>query len=135
MITLKKRPLLSIPKPAKTGSDSESEDDEHKRSALPAAPKDFKIPWRKEPKPNSTDFFVLDTSGGAEETATELSSSTLEMQEPNVSYEENSPVVVDERVQKLLDKAVCGPSFEKNYAETANLIGRRAAKRLRKVIF
>ncbi|VDM59879.1 unnamed protein product [Angiostrongylus costaricensis] len=33
----------------------------------------------------------------------------------------------------MLDKAVCGPSFEKNYAGTAKLIGNRAAKRLRKL--
>ncbi|CAJ0606065.1 unnamed protein product [Cylicocyclus nassatus] len=131
MITLKKRPLISKPVLPKSQSDSESDGDESRDSALPIAPKGFKIPWRKEKsKQKSTDFFVLDTDG-AEETTTDSVPGVSEAKDND--GDSVAPVVIDERVQKLLDKAVCGPSFEKNYAETANLIGRRAAKRLRKI--
>ncbi|RCN35750.1 Fcf2 pre-rRNA processing [Ancylostoma caninum] len=134
MLTLKKRPLLSKPKQSVQESDSEDDDVGRKRSSLPAVSKDFKIPWRKEKQSNgSGDFFVLDTVGGAEEPPPESVPGSSENQISNMDVKESAPVVVDERVQRLLDKAVCGPAFEKNYAETASLNGRRAAKRLRKM--
>ncbi|RCN27856.1 hypothetical protein ANCCAN_26407, partial [Ancylostoma caninum] len=81
----------------------------------------------------SGDFFVLDTVGGAEEPPQESVPGSSESQISNMDVKESTPVMVDEKVQRLLDKAVCGPAFEKNYAETASLVGRRAAKRLRKM--
>ncbi|XGW09299.1 hypothetical protein V3C99_011530 [Haemonchus contortus] len=137
MISLKRRPLLSKPKAPVAESDSEEESDAPEKSSLPVVSSNFKIPWRKDKGKDDADgFFVLDTGN-----ATEGSSASLEKEVHVEEKKSKLPVqdsrtdtsVVDERLQKLLDKAVCGPSFEKNYGETAKLLGRRALKRLRKL--
>ncbi|ETN80927.1 hypothetical protein RB195_020997 [Necator americanus] len=134
MLKLKRRPLLSKTELPLPDSSSEDEGDGTSRTALPVVSKDFKIPWRKErSKHDSADFFVLDTVGRTEEPVSESSTSSSENVKPKTDISAPATVMLDERVEKLLDKAVCGPSFEKNYGETASLIGRRAAKRLRKL--
>ncbi|KAJ1352704.1 hypothetical protein KIN20_009106 [Parelaphostrongylus tenuis] len=136
MLVLKKRPLISKPRQTSAASDSDDESDDCPTDdALPVVPANFKIPWRKEKsKDTSGSFFFVDNVGSNVEASSEpVSVLTDEVVETSTVAKKPDPVVVDESIQKLLDKAVCGPSFEKNYAGTAKLIGTRAAKRLRKL--
>ncbi|PIO73971.1 Fcf2 pre-rRNA processing [Teladorsagia circumcincta] len=86
-------------------------------------------------KGDTDGFFVLDT-GNADEAPPAPSTNGKGIAEKSNSSTHGGTSdtnLVDEGLQKLLDKAVCGPSFEKNYGETAKLMGRRAMKRLRKM--
>ncbi|KAK6044219.1 Fcf2 pre-rRNA processing [Cooperia oncophora] len=60
---------------------------------------------------------------------------TLQRKNQNNPPTTSNPMINSwmKEIQKLLDKAICGPSFEKNYGETAKTMGRRAMKRLRKL--
>ncbi|KAK5971892.1 Deoxynucleotidyltransferase terminal-interacting protein 2 [Trichostrongylus colubriformis] len=85
-------------------------------------------------KLNADDFYVLDAGNDEMPPAPTLSDVELvDKLRDRKSNNKLDTTLIDERTQKLLDKAVCGPSFEKSYGETANLLGRRALKRLRKL--
>lgn len=134
MITLKKRPLITKPKTSHVESDSDEELVDSKSKPLPVVSSDFRIPWRKDkPSIDNGDFFVLDSGIGDEEPAEAETSSTQDVLKDGAVETKTDPVVIDDSLKQLLDKAICGPSFEKNYAETAKLMGRRAVKKMRKL--
>ncbi|KJH40057.1 Fcf2 pre-rRNA processing [Dictyocaulus viviparus] len=130
MLLLKKRPLLTK-SCTKSTTDSDDENDTEGQK-LPILSKD---PLEERGSMCSNDicgdFFVLDSKEHNQESFSRLTEIDSENMKPN-NVEQKSSIYIDEDIQKLLDKAVCGPSFEKNYASTAKLIGSTAMKRLRK---
>ncbi|VDL86371.1 unnamed protein product [Nippostrongylus brasiliensis] len=131
MITLKKRPLLTRPKPVQCESDSEEESENSEEAPLPVVSSDFRASWRKEKvNDGGSSFFVLDT-GDVNGDPADVDDNAKQTAE-KVSEKLSDSVEMDGELKTLLDKAVCGPQFEKNYAGTAKLIGRRQLKRLRK---
>ncbi|VDL65817.1 unnamed protein product [Nippostrongylus brasiliensis] len=131
MITLKKRPLLTRPKPVQCESDSEEEVENSEEAPLPVVSSDFRASWRKEKvNDGGSSFFVLDT-GDVNGDPADVDDNAKQTAE-KFSEKLSDSVEMDGELKTLLDKAVCGPQFEKNYAGTAKLIGRRQLKRLRK---